>query len=345
MKGSTCPLVAFLLPALLGCGTSPGMNAADIARGASTGRWETRAPVPYRVQEIYPTLHRGRIYLAGGLTPDLPGPPPALSDRVYVYDPAADRWTEGPRLPEPRHHPYLVSSGDRLFSIGGFVAAEGGIWHGSTDVLLLDEGAGEWVKVADLLHPQSETVAGYIDGKIYIAGGRMPGGARNAEWTDQVDIARMQIFDPTTFAVTEGPPAPSTRNSAAGAVIDGKLYVAGGRTVSGGNQTANEVFDPATNRWMTLAPMPNAQGGIAAAAVNGALYVFGGEFFGAGGGGVYEEVWRYDPAADEWAAMTPMPEPRHGLGAVTIGDRIYVVAGALRPSGEGTSDLLSVFVP
>jgi N-acetylneuraminic acid mutarotase len=212
-------------------------------------------------------------------------------------------------------------------------------------VLLLDESQGRWTKVADLLHPQSETVAGFIDGKIYLVSGRRPGGQGNAQWQDQVDIASMQIFDPVTYAVTAGPAAPSARNSAAGTVIDGKLYVVGGRTVAGGNQAAAEVFDPATGQWRVLSPMPNAQGGIAAAAVGGKLYVFGGEFFGAGGSGVYEESWFYDPGIDTWAAIAPMPEPRHGLGAVAIGDAIYVVAGALQASGSGTSDLLSVFRP
>jgi N-acetylneuraminic acid mutarotase len=290
-------------------------------------------------------VHRGRIYLAGGLTPDIPGAPLGLSDRLYVYDPATDRWTQGPSLPEPRHHPYLVSSGDRLFSIGGFVETQGGIWHGSTDILMLEEGQGRWVEVADLLHPQSETVAAYIEGKIYLASGRRPGGQGNAVWNDQVDIASVQVFDPVTYAVTAGPSAPSARNSAAGAVIDGRFYVVGGRTVTGGNQSATEVFDPATSSWRTLSPMPNAQGGTAAAAIGGRLYVFGGEFFGPGGSGVYEEVWVYDPERDSWAAGAPMPEPRHGLGAVTIDDVIYVVAGALQASGSGTSDLLSVFRP
>ena len=310
------------------------------------GIWERRAAIPYRVQEIYPTLHQGRIYLAGGLTPDVPGNPLGLSDRLYIYDSLTDRWEQGPSLPEPRHHPYLVSSGERLFSIGGFVAAaEGGIWKASRDILLLDESLDRWTKVAELIHPQSETVAAFIDGKIYIVTGRQPGGTRNAEWQDQIDIASMQVFDPTSYEVTAGPAAPTARNSAAGAVVDGKLYVVGGRTVVGGNEAVAEVFDPVVSEWRALAPMPNAQGGIAAASSGGKLYVFGGEFFGPGGSGVHEESWVYDPASDAWSSITPMPQPRHGLGAVTIGDAIYVVGGALQASGSGTSDLLSVFRP
>lgn len=315
------------------------------AQTPGAGSWETKTDVPYRIQEIYPALHKGRIYLAGGLGPDLDPAQQGISGRVYVYDPADDTWSEGPSLPEPRHHPYLVSSGERLFSFGGFVAANGGRWSASTDVLMLDEDVDRWIKVADLRHPQSETVAGFVGGKIVLASGRMPGGDRNADWGDQVDIDLVQVFDPETYEVTAGPVAPSARNSAAGAVIDDKLYVVGGRVVGSGNKSANEVFDPATQAWETLAPMPSAQGGIAAAAVDGKLYVFGGEYFTGGGGGVHDESWVYDPATDAWASIEPMPVPRHGLGAVTIGDAIYVVAGATEAGGAGTSNRLSLFRP
>jgi N-acetylneuraminic acid mutarotase len=322
------------------------MSAADsLSQTPPTGTWEERADVSYRVQEIYPAFHKGQLYLAGGFSPDVGAVTQQISDRVYIYDPINDTWRQGASLPEPRHHPYLVSSGEKLFSFGGFVAANGGRWSASTDILMLDESANRWVKVGDLLHPQSETVAGLIDGRIYLASGRKPGGERNADWNDQVDIDQVQVFDPATYAVSAGPAAPSARNSAAGAVIDGKLYVVGGRVVGEGNKTANEVFDPANGSWETLAPMPNAQGGIAAAALDGKLYVFGGEFFGSGGGGVYEESWVYDPAGDAWEPVTSMPVPRHGLGAVTIGDEIYVVAGASEAGGSGTTNRLAVFQP
>ncbi len=322
------------------------MGATDsLSQAPPTGTWEKRADVPYSVQEIYPALHKGQLYLAGGFSPDVEATTQQISDRVYIYDPVDDSWIQGASLPEPRHHPYLVSSGEKLFLFGGFVAANGGRWSASTDVLMLDESANRWVKVADLLHPQSETVAGLIDDKIYLVSGRMPGGERNADWNDQIDIDRVQVFDPVTYAISAGPVAPSARNSAAGVVIDGQLYVVGGRVVGEGNQTANEVFDPATQSWETLAPMPNAQGGIAASALDGKLYVFGGEFFGPGGGGVYEESWVYDPARDAWDRVTSMPVPRHGLGAVTIGGEIYVVAGASQAGGSGTTNRLAVFRP
>jgi N-acetylneuraminic acid mutarotase len=155
----------------------------------------------------------------------------------------------------------------------------------------------------------------------------------------------MQRFDPATLEVSAGPEAPTARNSAAGAVLGDMLYVVGGRRVAGGNRAEAEVFDPATGSWEERSPLPEAQGGIAAAALGGRLYVFGGEFFGPDGSGVHERSWVYDPATDSWQEIAPMPVPRHGLGAVTVGDAIYVVAGAAEAGGAATSARLSLFRP
>lgn len=332
----------FLLIAAAACATTVDSDAPEPSETLQES-WDVRADIPYRVQEVYPALHKGQIYLAGGFSPDLDPADQGISNRVYIYNPDSDEWSQGPSLPEPRHHPYLVSTGAELFSIGGFIAANGGQWSASKDIFRLNETTGSWEKVADLLIPQSETVAAYIGDKIYIASGRTPVGTQNANWNDQGDIDSLQVFNPSTLDVSFGQAASIRRNSGAGAVIDGKLYVVGGRVVGGGNVTANEVFDPATGQWRTLAPMPNAQGGIAAAALEGRLYVFGGEFFNNSGGGVYSESWEYNPATDAWSPIADMPVPRHGLGAVTVGDQVFVIAGATQAGGSGTTNRLSVY--
>ena len=80
---------------------------------------------------------------------------------------------------------------------------------------------------------------------------------------------------------------------------------------------------------------------LAAAALGGQLYAFGGEHFDQGGG-VYADCWRYTPRDDTWEALTPMLTPRHGLGAVTLGNAIYAIGGATRPAAQGTSAVVEV---
>ena len=326
----------------LGLSACPRPGASTAA--AAPGTWSAHAPLPIRVQEIYPALHAGRIWVAGGLSPDVPASQAQMSDRVLVYDPTADRWTDGPRLPEPRHHPVLVSAGDALYAFGGFVQANGGRWSNSRDVLRLNADADRWDRVATLPMPLSETVAGVIGDTIWLATGRSPSGSGNAQWPDHADTAHSLAFDPDNLTFRAGPAAPQALNSAAGAVIGGKLLVVGGRTVSGGNRSDLQIFDPATGTWTRGPDLPQAQGGLAAAALDGRLYVFGGEFFNAAGGGVSAEAWMLDSDA-RWQALPDMPVPRHGLGAVTVGNRIFVIGGATAAGGNGTSARLSSFQP
>lgn len=306
-------------------------------------RWREAAALPFRVQEIYPCLHDGSLWVAGGLSPDAPGAQENISGRVIRFDIEKDAWSTAAELPEPRHHGFLVSAGGELLLFGGFIADNGGRWSASREVLRLD--GDSWSVIGELPKAQSETVAAVAGGRIHLVGGRAPRGRSNADWGDQSDVATHQVFDPERFETTTAAPLPMARNSAASFVIGDQWHVVAGRTVGGGNSARHDVYDFADQRWREAAPMPQAQGGLAAASIGRHGYVFGGEYFSPGSGGVYAEVWHFDADADRWYDAGRMPVPRHGLGAVTVGEEIYVVAGATAPGGAGTSNRLSVFTP
>lgn len=321
LKGSLLSATAFSLPVF--------------------AKWETKASLPFNVQEIYPAVHKGKIYVAGGLTVNN-NELEVLSD-VVVYDPVADSWQQSIALPEPRHHPFLISHNDKLFAFSGFTVSERGSWTGSRDVLVLDEENKRWRKYPNhMSYPLCETVATSINGRIHLASGRRPKGLNNGNWSDHSDASSHKVFDPSSMTWDCAHPIPTARNSAAGAYLNELWHVIGGRTVEGGNLDKHEVYDYKADKWHSRAPLPQAQGGLAAAVMNDHIYVFGGEYFD-NGGGVYKKVWQYSPQEDKWQHIDDMPVPRHGLGAVTIDDSIYVVAGATQAGAKGTSNRLSVF--
>jgi len=92
---------------------------------------------------------------------------------------------------------------------------------------------------------------------------------------------------------------------------------------------------------MVILMLPQA--GTASVVVDDGIIVFGGEIF-VPEAGVFEEVWRYSLADDRWKAYPDMRTPRHGIGAVKIGNKIFVVGGATEPSGKGTSNLNEVLI-
>ena len=50
----------------------------------------------------------------------------------------------------------------------------------------------------------------------------------------------------------------------------------------------------------------------------------------------------YDPATDTWEELAPLPTPRHGFGAATIGESVYLPAGAPVTGGSQQSDVLEI---
>jgi len=118
---------------------------------------------------------------------------------------------------------------------------------------------------------------------------------------------------------------PTARHPAASAVVDGNIYVIGGRlTGSLVNVDVNEKYDLDSDLWTTdLEPMPSKRSGIAATSVNGSIYVLGGEQ----NQGTFNNNERYDPAADTWSQELPRMNARHGLGVPSYDDKIYAIGG------------------
>jgi hypothetical protein len=322
------------------------------------GTWTERRDMPFPVQEIYPTAfwrtdpsglapRPGSLLVnAGGIVPQTQHAH-RVTDRTTFYDRNTEWWGEGPRLPEPRHHLALCNHNGKLYGVGGFFSDAGGMWRMRPNVWRLDDlNAPLWYGMTSLPIPNAEGVVFSLGGLMHVIGGRAPAGTSNREWRDHLDTDRHWVYDDAKDKWESRAPLPRPRNSMAAAVIGDSVYVIGGRTVDGGNTPSNEVYVPWTDRWQKAAPMPSSrrtpgapqgQSGLAAAVWRKKIYVFGGEWWiDEETGGVYSDVWEYNPPKDEWRSLAPMPRPRHGLGAVALEDGIYVAGGA---SGWGMSGI------
>ncbi|MDQ8029330.1 MAG: hypothetical protein REJ23_11430 [Brevundimonas sp.] len=332
--------------AFMAASASAAVIGAGSRAQAREAGWTSRASLPWAAQEIYAAVHDGRIVTAGGLVMRR-GQPLHVEDRVAAYDPAADAWSELPRLPEARHHPMIVSAGGAgLYALGGYARFGGDEWINTTDCLVLEDGG--WRAMTPIPAPLSETVGAFVDGRIHLIGGRTPGGTANGGWNDQADTPVHRVFLPAENRWTDARPLPMARNSAAAAVLGGAIWVAGGRTVGGGGTGRLDRYDPTADRWDTPAPIPrsyaqNSQvgGGLAMAEAGGKLVAFGGEWFArGGGGGVFAETWLYDPARDLWEAGPDMKTPRHGLAAAALDGVVYAIAGGSVVSGGAATGVV-----
>jgi len=322
---------------------SAAVAAAPAVARAETG-WTPRASMSWPTQEIYCAALDGSITVAGGLVRSATGGL-HINDRTAVYDARADRWSEGPRLPQPRHHPMLAAAAGRVWVFGGYDRRDGGEWTAMTDIWAIDRGV--WAQVGEMPERLCETVGLSLGDRVHLITGRSPKGEANGQWNDQGDVATHLVFDAAANRWDKARPAPMARNSAAGAVLGGKLFVAGGRTVDGGGTGRLDCYDPAEDRWDTLAPIPASPatgrqvgGGLAMAEAGGRLVAFGGEWFDRPGGGVFAETWIYEPTRDAWAAGPAMRTPRHGLAAASVDGMVYAIGGGEVVSGGKASGLV-----
>ncbi|HYS56191.1 MAG TPA: kelch repeat-containing protein [Thermoanaerobaculia bacterium] len=75
--------------------------------------------------------------------------------------------------------------------------------------------------------------------------------------------------------------------------------------------------------WVSLVPLQSARQELAVASANGKVYAIG----GISGTSVLASVEQYDPIANRWQFVAPLPEPLHHSAAAAIGDILYVMGG------------------
>ncbi|HET7363140.1 MAG TPA: kelch repeat-containing protein [Burkholderiales bacterium] len=116
-----------------------------------------------------------------------------------------------------------------------------------------------------------------------------------------------------------------------GAAANGKLYVFCG--LAPGWKPIGMVYeyDPATDKWTKKKPMPLASHHVSFTEHKGKIYAFGGFVLPQSGPPAWvpiDNAWEYDPAADTWRALAPLPTRRGSPVAVSVGEKIYVIGGA-----------------
>jgi N-acetylneuraminic acid mutarotase len=129
---------------------------------------------------------------------------------------------------------------------------------------------------------------------------------------------------------------PTRRSAGAAVVIDGKIYVAGGRPPRGADFAA---YDPAKDEWTALPDLPTQRNHLAAVAIGGKMYVAGGRFEGGFQSPQSDAIEFYDPRTGTWSAGAPMPKPRGGVNAVAAYGCLHLFGGEFTTGVHPDHDL------
>lgn len=231
------------------------------------GKWHSGPPLPKPLANAAAAVVGNQIVLAGGsaVTGD-DGAAVSVSDDLYLFDTASERWQTGGVLPSPLAGAALVVYEDRLYLIGG--------WDGATmhDMIwqlpaakLGSATAADWTGVTRLHTAAAFLGATLVDGEIVVAGGY--DGKRELS-----DAAAYAI----RFNIWRRLPPMQTPRSGLAVVYDGMAVLALGggwaRTIAG-----HERFDPLTNQWSPLAsPVRGEWRHFGAVFNEGSVYLIGG---------------------------------------------------------------------
>ena len=308
---------------------------------AQQGKWMRKAPFPDASEELLGAAAGGKLYVFAGLAPGWK--PKGL---VYEYDPATDKWAQRKPMPLASHHVGIVEHRGKIYAFGGFVMPQAGppAWEPINNAWEYDPAADTWKALAPMPTKRGSPVAAAVGDKLYVIGGAVPGPKQTVVHprSPHRSVDTVEEYDPTTDSWRARAPMPTARNHAVTGVVNGKVYVIGGRvgaafiTAGSSNVEVVEVYDPANDEWgPPLAKMPTARSAMAAGVYEGRIYVSGGEGQDARMMLTFRAFEAYDPATNTWSVLPSMPVPRHGLAGAAIGNRMHFVSGTVQSAGTG----------
>lgn len=105
-------------------------------------------------------------------------------------------------------------------------------------------------------------------------------------------------------------------------------------------------FAPQAGPWTERTPMPEGRAEVGVTELDGKVYVIGGTVQASG-----DPVWSstlntmYDPAADVWQQLAPLPSPLSHAGVAALDGKIYAIGGFLEPVHIGPQTAAYAYDP
>jgi N-acetylneuraminic acid mutarotase len=280
-------------------------------------------------------------------------------DVVNRYNPSTDTWDAMASMPQAAFMASAVyyPPTDKVYVFGG-ADAETGINYDITRIY--DIASNTWTTGATMPDVRSFMASGYnsANGKIYLVSGYNTGDVLSAQ-------PNTWEYDPVANTFTERAPFPHPAGGFASGVINGHLYVAGGRDAS--NTVIDLVWDYniATDTWAARSSMPSLTNVPGSAVALGRLWVFGGgNPFSADKSSSMTAAFDkrlvnfksavptttnigvvYNPDTDIWSSSPSMNVPRSFTSGTAIGNKLLAAGGFDGTTTVPITEALDACVP
>jgi N-acetylneuraminic acid mutarotase len=276
---------------------------------------------------------------------------------VWEYDAGPDKWTRKKNLPVAVHHQAQAVMNGKIYFFGGCQRPVSGAgvngWAPVDNAWEYDPATDTYKPLAPMPVKRCSAIAENVNGKIYVIGGvTTMDNTTDVAFSGQGPARVLgvnQVYDPAANTWTTKSPMPTGRNHAFSGVVNGKIYVIGGRIGHGfvttsSNTDVVEEYDPARDLWgVAKARMISPRSGGGWATYNGRIYVAGGEGQHERANYSFRALEAYEPATNRWIILPSMPTSRHGAAGAFIGNRFHLVSG--KPEGGSLPDLAGKGLP
>ncbi|CAN9513500.1 unnamed protein product [Ophioblennius macclurei] len=247
----------------------------------------------------------------------------ADSEHLFqVFHPSWGEWRTLSAASTPRmSNQGIAVLNNFIYLIGGDKNTSG--FRAETRCWRYDPRCNSWYLIQPLQQQHADHCVCVVGNHIYAVGGR--------DYSSELDS--VERYDPHTNTWEFVAPLKREVYAHAGAVVDGKMYITCGRR---GMAYLKETycFDPAANQWTECAEGPVGRAWHGMAAVNGRVYVIGGSNDERGYRRDVLKVACFDPAANSWSLVTPLPAGHGEPGVAVLGGRIYILGGRSHDKGN-----------
>ena len=319
--------------------------------GGTPGPWTQAAPVAIDHYGGFMDSDGTFAYEGGGYSFSASG----TINQFGKFNPVTNTWTPlapVPDLTNAEASGVYAPNVNKLFVFGGDDPTTGTVVNTTR---IYNIATNTWSTGAPMPDVRAFMASGYFNGKIYLVGGYTTG---------NVDPSFGQVweYDPVanTFN-TSRMSMPATLGGPGFGIINGHMYIAGGRNLANTNLNTLYDYDIVANTWTTRANMPSGVNVPGSAVVGGKLWVFGGgnPFLGSstsptsGKTGVkawFNRLFRpdttnslqvYDPATNSWTTGPTLNQQRSFPAGTHVGNTAVAVGGY---TGSNTTTSVEVNV-
>lgn len=289
--------------------------------GATTFSWARMALFPTPLVEGQGAVVGAKLYVFSGWDNATFTP----TRHTTAYDPVANTWQRRADMPQGVTHAAVAVDGTDVYLAGGYPEkAGGGQTFGSRNVWRYSTTADAWTAMPPLPLDRGSGALVRLGRNLHFFGGE-DGTYRNARG----DHWALALDGGTAWARSTSFPSPRTHMGYA--ALNGKIYAVGGREDYNRTLLATVyAWDPANpGSWTPAAPLPEPR-----SHVSDATFVHDGRIVVAGGdtptSAAVASMVAYDPAANAWTQLSPLPEARASGVAGAIGRTIYYTTGSSR---------------